>query len=282
MWYNKLNFEENPFEDNEFTKLIDCEEILEEVDYRINSGGILIIEAKEGQGKTAVLKQAINKFGGLKKIAYIDSTLVIEPNIENVLIQKYGLFGRLFKKKPKGMILLIDDMDKISEKNNERIKYFYDQNYIKSIVITTTDEKKLAFSESLKHRISKKIKLKELTEENAVEVVNSRLNEPIFDEEVIKETFKLSNKNPKEFLRNMNKLAEEKIENNKEITKGDVKEILGLGQKSKKPKKEDKKKKEDKNEPKIEIINEEPKPEIKIDEEKEVKVVYEDVAERYY
>ena len=305
MWYEKLDLDENPFEDTELTQLIGYDPILDEAFYRVESGGILVIEAKKGQGKTAVLKQIINKYKGQGKVAYVDSTLVVEPNIENVLLQRYGVTGRLFKKMPNGMILLMDDVETLSETNNERIKFFYDQNYIKAIIFTTSDLKKVKFSESLKQRIAKTIKLNEITENDAVEIINSRIpNNKVLPEDVIKEIFKLSKKNPKEFMKNSEILVKHALESNIELKKEELKNILeGIVPKEEDPfkeepekkvvkkektKKENPKKEKVKEEPKKEEkipkeIKEEPKKEIKIEqEEKPIKVVYEDIAEKYY
>jgi len=280
MWYEKLDLEENPFKDTEETKLIGYEDVIEEALYRANSGGILIIEAKPGQGKTAILKQIINKHKGFRKVAYIDAKLVVEPNIEKVLMQKHGAIGKLFKKMPKEMIVLVDDIENLSEKNNERIKFFYDQNYIKSIIFTTSDYKKVNFSESLKQRIGKVIQPKQITENEAIEIINSRIpNNKVLTEEIIKETFKLSKKNPKEFIKNSEILVKYSIENDIEINKENLKDILrGKEIEKKEVKEENPEIKEEKEKPKEEV-----KEEIKIDqEEKPIKVVYEDIAEKYY
>lgn len=297
MWFEKIDLDENPFEDTESTQLIGYDEILDEALYRVESGGILVIESKKGTGKTAVLKQIINKYKGHGRVAYVDSTLVVEPNIENVLLQKYGLRGRLFKKMPQQMILLVDDIETLSEKNNERIKFFYDQNYIKSIVFTTSDVKKVKFSESLKQRIGKIIKLNEITENHAIDIINSRIpNNEILKEDAIKEIFKISKKNLKEFIKNSEILVKYAVENKVEITKDNIKDILAGNEvkqeeikiedpieiKEEEPKEE--KKEEPKEKPKKEKPKkEEPQEEIKIEqEEKPIKVVYEDIAEKYY
>jgi hypothetical protein len=47
MWYEKLDFEENPFLDTEKTILIGFEDIIEDVLYNIESGNIIFIEGKK-------------------------------------------------------------------------------------------------------------------------------------------------------------------------------------------------------------------------------------------
>src|SRR3989344_7559993 len=133
MWYDKLDFETNPFKDNEETELIGYEDLIDEMIYMINSSNIIFIEGKEGSGKTAILKKAINKFRGHGKLVFLDGKKINSLNVETTLIDKYGFFGKLFSQMPKDMIILFDDIENLSQKNCERMKYFYDQNYIRSI-----------------------------------------------------------------------------------------------------------------------------------------------------
>src|SRR3989344_1135071 len=103
MWYEKLDFDENPFKNGD---LINYQDLIDEILYTISSGNILFIEGKEGTGKTALLKEAIKKFGGKGKIAYIDCNKVDNPNIEDVITKKSSFFAKLSGKKPKDMIVL--------------------------------------------------------------------------------------------------------------------------------------------------------------------------------
>ena len=86
------------------------------------------------------MKEVIKKFGGKGDIAFIDcKELDKELNVEKVIINKNGLSGWLFKKYPKNMILLLDNVEFLSNKNMERIKYFYDSNHLRAVIITTKD-----------------------------------------------------------------------------------------------------------------------------------------------
>jgi len=212
-------------------------------------------------------------------------------------MSRQSFLGKLFKKRPKGMIILMDDVEVLSEKNLERIKYFYDQNYISSIVFTGRDFNKISLSDSLKERINAKIILKNFTEEDAIEMIQIRFGEnEVLKTDQIKLIYKNSS-DPKDFLNKCEeicKLASE--EDNKEVTKDLITKFLGIKEKVKKVVKKVKKKVKEK--PKMEIIEEKPK-EVKKDvieiketelevvkevtgEEEPVKLIYEDVAEKYY
>ena len=190
------------FDDNlnnlkENSNLIGRDEEIKEILYRIASGNMLLIEGEEGTGKTALLKHAIENFGGKGKVIYLD----------------VGTFGNRFDvskllNKKKDMILLIDNIQHLSEQNNKKIKYFYDQDYIKSVVFTTNDYSLVNFTNSIKSRIGRNIiKLKKLNKNDFFEIIEGRLDEEIsFSKEVLDKLYKDS-ANLKCFLENCNSLC---------------------------------------------------------------------------
>ncbi len=231
MWYESLNLKSNPFEDNGWeTELIGYSNEIEEIFYRIASGSMVYIEGGNGLGKTALLKKVIAQFKGIGKVVYLNGNNVKEIDIEGVLINSNGFFGKLLKKLPDGMILLLDDVNYLSKKNCERLKYFYDQNYVKSIIFTGDGFEKANFTESLKERISKVIKLNGINEDEILELVESRLGEKeVFDNpELVKEIWGKSGKNFKKFFKNCELLCQRAVEyNGGKVTKKEVAELLG-------------------------------------------------------
>ena len=226
-WFEELDFDENPLYIE--TKYHGNEELLNEAFYTIESGNILVIEGEEGTGKTKVLKEVIKKFGGKGDIAYIDcKDLDKELNVEKVIISKNGLSGWLFKKYPKNMILLLDNVEFLNNKNMERIKYFYDSNHLKAVIITTKDSSKLKLNASVVQRIRKITKIKALTEFEAVQVLRDKLGETILSDRIIKEIYKHSNKNIKNFLGNAEKICRVYIDN-RNLNEEDVRKLFERG-----------------------------------------------------
>jgi predicted AAA+ superfamily ATPase len=170
-----------------------------EVVYRIASGNMLLIEGARGTGKTALLKYAIDNFKGLGKVVYID----------------VGTFGRrldianLLKGRPRGMILLIDNIEYLSESNNKKIKYFYDQDYIKSVVFTTVDSKAISFTDAIRSRIGRNVlKLGLLSQSDILKVAEDRLDEEfVVSDEVLGELYRRS-EGLKDFLVNCDSLCD--------------------------------------------------------------------------
>ncbi len=212
-WYEKLEFGENPFSTdprNFLYTLVNMENVMDEMFYRINSGSMLVIQGKKGTGKTSLLMLAAKRFGGNKNVVYVDcKKLDKKLNITHVLQDRYGVIGRLFNRKPQDMIVLMDNVHKLSKKNTERLKYYFDHNHIKSIIFTTRSYSRSKFSDSLRDRIGKRIvKIPELTEYDAIELIERRIDDSeLFNEELITKIFMIAKKSPKEMLKMCEKVA---------------------------------------------------------------------------
>ncbi|MBT4174192.1 AAA family ATPase [archaeon] len=223
-WYEELDYDENPFEVN--TRMVGQENLLDEAYYTIMSGNILVIEGDEGTGKTKLLREVIRKFGGKGKVVYMNSKQIEkELNIEDIVVKKSGFMGWLFKKYPKNMVLLLDDVEKLSEKNNERIKYLFDMNHIKAVIFATKNPNKLNFTESLLQRIRKNMQVETLSDYEAVQVIREKVGNNCLNDRIIKEVYHQSDKNMKKFLENSETVCKAYVDN-KEITEKDVNKIL--------------------------------------------------------
>ncbi len=225
-WYEELDFDENPFERN--TRTVGYEDVLDEVFYSIMAGNMLFLQGVEGSGKTQVLREAIRKFGGRKKIIYLNcKELDKELNIEELLKKRYGVLGRILNKKPRNMILLLDEIDCLGSKNSERVKYYYDQNYLQAVVFSGRDHSKVKLNESIKQRINKILTMKPLSDYEAVQLVREKIGFDLLSDRVIKEIYKMSKRNNKKFLQNCEKVCLKAIKK-KDLNEDDVKKILAV------------------------------------------------------
>ncbi len=233
-WYEKLGFDENPFSTDpkkNHNKLVGMDESIEEVGYRISSGSMLVVEGPAGSGKTTLLMVAAKKFGGRKKVVYVDCRILDKDlNITHVLQDRYGFFGRLLNKTPKDMVVLLDNVQGMSKKNTERLKYYFDQNYIKSIIFTTERYSMAKFSESLRDRIGKRVlRLPKLEDFDAVEIIKKRIGDnELLNDELIKKLFKMADNSPKGLLENCTMVSEAAAKRGrKRVQQIDLKAIQG-------------------------------------------------------
>ncbi|MFP4424643.1 MAG: AAA family ATPase [Candidatus Woesearchaeota archaeon] len=220
-WYQELGFKNNPLESNPLKSNEEpygYEEEVEKLLYHVEAGNAVLIEGPEGSGKTLLLGQVINGFGGKGKIIYLDGNKVNRRiDISNLLIGNQGFFRRFLKQRPKGMILLLDNAVALPRKSYELLQYYFDQDYIKSIVITTTDHKKLELPGSLKDRVGKRIfKTRSLSMDEAVELVLDRLNQDLISKDNLEKLFILSDKNMKKFLVNCETVLKYMVDNDLE------------------------------------------------------------------
>ena len=227
-WYEELDFDENPLKKNN-ARFVGNEEVLKEAYYSIVSGNILVIEGAEGTGKTKLLKEVIRKFGGQGRVAYVSAKAVDkELNIEDILVKKNGILGMVFKRYPKDMILLLDDVEHISPKNIERIKYFFDSNHLRAVLITTRSYENIHLSESIKQRVRKVIAMHPVSEFEAVQIFRDTVGETILSDRIIKVIYQLSNKNTQKFLNNCEQVCKAYVAN-KNLTEDDVRKLLSRG-----------------------------------------------------
>lgn len=215
-WFKKLGYYENPFLINpmrETTQLYGNENQLEDVLYYIESGSILFVEGAKGTGKTKFVRTVIDSFKG--RIIYVDAaSLKKNLNIEELLRKKNGLKGKVLGKKPMDMILILDNVTELSTVNVERIKYYYDQGFLQSVLLTGPTAKNLP--ESMLNRIGKRIvKLDSISKADAVKMAFERLDEdaddtePLISKKHVEKIYDVSNSNPRLFLINLHRVFEE-------------------------------------------------------------------------
>ncbi|MCF7862301.1 AAA family ATPase [Candidatus Woesearchaeota archaeon] len=232
-WYTELGFALNPFEKDPFkinSSLIGYEKEVEDLLYLVDAGSTVLIEGPPATGKTTLLKEIIEEFGGEGKIIYVNGDKINKRiDIEELLMKNQNFWRRLMNKKPNGMILLLDNALALPRKSYERLQYYFDQNYLKSVVFATTESKLLKFPGSLFDRIGKrKISTKKLHMDDAVSMVLQRIEDNEFiSKEDLEKIYALSDGSIYKFLENCEKIGMYKVENDLEdITASDIEVAL--------------------------------------------------------
>ena len=233
LWFKKYGFFSNPFSIKPAPfdfKVIGQDKILEDLYYKVPNGNMAFIEGKFGNGKSTILKHLINKLRGERKVIYFACNRIDKDlDIEKLLIGKYGFWGRLFKVHPKDMLVLLDEAQDLTPENTQRIKYFFDQGNIKSVVFTGVSYERCNLHESIKDRIGKDVlKLRELSDDEAILLIRNRIGETnLMSDEIVKKLWKLSNKNPRRLLQYSDMVCRKVVETDeKEVTDKVIKEVL--------------------------------------------------------
>jgi hypothetical protein len=206
VWFRDLGFHNNPFSikpavfnDN----VMGYEKIIDEISYGILNNKIIVLEGEYGNGKSTILRRLVNDFGGKKQVIYYSCNRIESRlNIKSLLNGRYGFIGRMFDIKPKDMIFLLDEAQELGEKDFQKIHSYYQEGYLKSVVLVGKGIDKARIPEGLKSNLSE-ISLDSINSETAVKVIRKRIgNLALINDEMIKEIFQLSNNNVRLLLKN--------------------------------------------------------------------------------
>ncbi len=130
----------------------------EDILYNIISGNMIFLQISSQAKKNTMLKIIIKNLKRKRRIFYLDCIKIGQnPNIKKIFQKRYGIIGRIMNIKPKNMIVLLDNIHYMSDKNCEIIKYYFDQDQIKSVVFIGENYESVKLSPSIKHRIGKRI-----------------------------------------------------------------------------------------------------------------------------
>ncbi|MAG52406.1 MAG: hypothetical protein CMH62_00415 [Nanoarchaeota archaeon] len=234
LWYRKIGFFNNPFSIKPAPfdfRIVGQDDILDELVYKIPAGTMSFVEGNLGTGKSTIMKHLIHRFKGKGQVIFFSCNRIdTDLNIEQLLIDKYGFWGRMFKAHPKNMIVLLDEAQELTQENTERIKYFFDQGNIKSVVFAGTKYNDTKFHDSVKERIGDGVlKLKNLSEEEAVSLIRNRIgNLNLLSDDIVKKLFKLAKENPRRLLQRCDRACRHIVENGEqEFTESHFDKLFG-------------------------------------------------------
>lgn len=233
LWYKQLGYAHNPFTikpgffDDE---VVGYDEEIETLVSWLTQEKLCFLQAEYGLGKSTILKYLVNELKGKFKIAHISRNRSDRFfNYEKLLVGANKGLGKAFGKKAKKVILIVDETEKLNEKDCEHIDNLFSAGYFHSVLFMDASFAKTGFSSEIKKKIGKNIlKLSPLTTPQATDLVYSRLErEDLIAKDVVEKIFLYSNKNTRFFLLNLEDVFAHAISAGKKtITKEDVDAVL--------------------------------------------------------
>ena len=208
LWYERLGFDENPFSIKPaifHDELFGLDEIIKQVKNGINEGKIIFIGGKYGSGKTTLLKSIIREYKGHKRVIYYNSSQTESTiDLDSMLYNRYGFLGRLFKVKPKNMILLLDEVQNLNIRDIDRIDIYHEKSYFKSVVLASSHIDKVRFSQEIKDVVKDNFfEFNGLKSDAAITLIRRRIgNIQLVPDEVIK-LVNTKSDSPRQLLKNM-------------------------------------------------------------------------------
>lgn len=235
-WFKNLGFNHNPFMIKPYAysdELHGYKPYIQKINASIKNGKAVFIEGDYGVGKTSVLKQVIDEFKGQKKLIYYSANRS-EGGIDfdSLIKGRAGFFGKMLGQKPKDLILMIDEAQKMNMHDSEKIESLVEEGYFRSVVLVSDDMKKVNLSKKLRKMIGKEVidLGAAFTETNAQKMVKDRLGDEsdFMPAKVVKLIYLKSNKNPRKMLENLEDVAKYAVDEkeHKKVTESDVKEAL--------------------------------------------------------
>lgn len=219
IWYEELGYVYNPFTikpgffDDE---VVGYDKDIEGLIKKLNTHVMIFLEGEYGQGKTTILKYLINEFSGKNKVIYISRNRNDRAmNYAQLLKGASKGLGKLFGKKAKDTILIVDETAKINAQDCAQIEEYFDLGNFKSVLFIDKSMTDSRLSDSIKKMIGKNVvELSTIAPKDAVELVRSRLdgNDELITDEQIKKVFEKSKKNTRSFLLNMEDVCRNAIE----------------------------------------------------------------------
>ena len=232
IWYEQLGYKRNPFT---IKPAFFDDEVIgydKEVDFlvsKLSKDSICFLEGEYGRGKSTIINYIINEFEGRNKIISVSRNKSDRAlNYTSLLIKTNNFFGRLLNIRATNVILIVDEVSKINAKDCEQIEALFNSKFFKAILFADISLKNSHLSDSLKKKIGRNVvSLKEISAENAVELVKTRMDtKGIISDELIKKIFDNSNHNIRFLFENLEKVFKISFEKGKtKIDESDLNSI---------------------------------------------------------
>ena len=208
-WYLRYGWIENPFIVKPNSFLVGREEIKEKLINYIQSDTISVILGDVGTGKTSLLFWL--KENAAKNAIYVDASQIKDEKSVYKILKKNRTFSDFIQRRkyPKDVVLLIDEAQLISTSMIQFLRRLWDNNIIKSMIVSYQNIDFSNLDEPFKHRFGDRIiKIEPLNSNDVIELINIRTTwSNTFTTDALEYIRHYSNSNPRKILENSEKVA---------------------------------------------------------------------------
>ncbi len=201
MWFHAYNWEDNPFSIKPNVNLVGLERERELLTHHLTSGNICLLTGNTGTGKTSLLRLVRSQLDK-DRVVYLNAEELDEFfDLHKHLMKERPFLDKLFFRKPKDVVLLLDEGHASDAQLKNHIKTLYDSDVLKAVVMAQT-KPPFDYSDSFKHRIGNRIvRMKSLSDDQARELVELRTDaKHPFHHSTIPALAKQANYNPRKML----------------------------------------------------------------------------------
>ncbi|MBU1201076.1 MAG: ATP-binding protein [Nanoarchaeota archaeon] len=226
-WYHKAGFKKNPFSIKPTAELVGVDRELAELKKNIATGAIYLLMGEYGTGKTAVLKNLIREFKGRKRIIFYSYNRREKSLDLDKLLYGRSIYSKIFRIKPKNMILLLDEVSGLNMKERRDLIHYYNKGNLKSIVLVAKNKGDFSLGKELESLVGENVlKLGNLTPDQAVKMIRKRIGSLRFLSDKMIRKIHSINKNTRTFLENCEDVCRYAFECNSKSVKEEHLKVL--------------------------------------------------------
>jgi len=216
IWFRELGFHSNPFSIKPAAfhdHVVGFEKVVDEVSQGILHNKIIVLEGDYGNGKSSILQRLLHDFGGKKQVIYYScNRMDARLDVKGLLNGRYGFIGQLFDMKGKDMIMLLDEAQELNAKDYERLFSYYQEGYIKSIVLVGKGIRKNEIVPGFKAHVSE-VGFGKMNEDLAVQVIKRRVGDlPLLPEPIVRKIYQRSNNNVRIMLKTCEEVCKKAVD----------------------------------------------------------------------
>jgi arsenate reductase-like glutaredoxin family protein len=185
-WFEKLGFKKYPLDSRSNPDLVGVEEIEKNLLSYISQGNMCLLCGLTGTGKTSMIQRMMQRqeLSAFETLYVSADGLKKDKDILDLVKEKMSILDRILFKKPKNLVIFLDECQLATRQLTESIKSKWNETYgsgdkvIHSVVVCQIDSRLQSnFSGSFMDRLGKRmVRMRKLKTDELKEILNIRLN----------------------------------------------------------------------------------------------------------